>query len=127
MKVESAAMKGKDALKMKPIINGGVLDTTNMVLVVFENIGKVSQADLAYSVHAYLARGLASLALQKALENSVKFIGFSGGAACNQILTRVMRETVEAEGLTFLVHEAVPSGDGGVSFGQAVVGGFSRF
>ena len=127
MKLESAAMKGKDALKMKPIINGDVLDTTNMVLAVFENIGKASKADLAYSVHAYLARGLASLALQKALENSVKFIGFSGGAACNQILTRVMRETVEAEGLTFLVHEAVPAGDGGVSFGQAVVGGFSRF
>jgi hydrogenase maturation protein HypF len=127
MKLESAAMKGKDALKMKPIINGGVLDTTNMVLAVFENIGKASKADLAYSVHAYLARGLASLALQKALENSVKFIGFSGGAACNQILTRIMRETVEAEGLTFLVHEAVPAGDGGVSFGQAVVGGFSRF
>jgi len=127
MKLESAAMKGKDALKMKPIINGDVLDTTQIVSAIFENIGKVSKADLAYSVHAYLARGLASLALEKALENSVKFIGFSGGAACNQILTRVMRETVEAEGLTFLVHEAVPSGDGGVSFGQAVVGGFSRF
>jgi hydrogenase maturation protein HypF len=127
MKLESAAMKGKDALKMKPIINGGVLDTTNMVLAVFENIDKVSKADLAYSVHAYLARGLASLALQKASENSVKSIGFSGGAACNQILMRIMREKVEAEGLTFLVHEAVPAGDGGVSFGQAVVGGFSRF
>jgi hydrogenase maturation protein HypF len=127
MKLESAAMKGKDALKMKPIINGDVLDTTQIVSAIFENIGKVSKADLAYSVHAYLARGLASLALEKALENSVKFIGFSGGAACNQILTRVMRETVEAEGLTFMVHEAVPSGDGGVSFGQAVVGGFSRF
>jgi hydrogenase maturation protein HypF len=127
IKLESAAMKGKDALKLKPIIKGGVLDTTSMVLAVFENIGKVSKAELAYSVHAYLARGLASLALQKATENSVKFIGFSGGAACNQIITRVMRETVEAEGLTFLVHEAVPAGDGGVSFGQAVVGGFSRF
>jgi len=127
MKLESIAIKGKDVLKMKPIINGDVLDTTNMVLAVFENIGKASKADLAYSVHAYLARGLASLALQKALENNIKFIGFSGGAACNQILTRVMCETVEAEGLTFLVHEAVPPGDGGVSFGQAIVGGFSRF
>jgi hydrogenase maturation protein HypF len=127
MKLESAAMKDKDTLKMKPIINGDVLDTTQIVSAIFENIGKASKADLAYSVHAYLARGLASLALQKATENSVKFIGFSGGAACNQILTRVMRETVEAEGLTFLVHEAVPAGDGGVSFGQAVVGGFSRF
>jgi len=54
-------------------------------------------------------------------------VGFSGGAACNQILAGVMRRTVEAAGLKFLVHEAVPAGDGGVSFGQAVVGGFFWF
>jgi len=38
-----------------------------------------------------------------------------------------MRCVVEAAGLRFFVHEAVPAGDGGVSFGQAIVGGFCRF
>jgi hydrogenase maturation protein HypF len=85
------------------------------------------KADLAYSAHAYLAKGLASLAVEKALEHGVKIVGFSGGAACNAILASLMRETVEAAGLRFLVHEAVPAGDGGVSFGQAVVGGFWQF
>jgi hydrogenase maturation protein HypF len=127
MKLESAAMKGKDALKMKPIINRDALDTTQMLLEVFENRDKASKADLAYSAHAYLAKGLASLAVEKALENGVKVVGFSGGAACNEILASLMRETVEAAGLSFLVHEAVPAGDGGVSFGQAVVGGFWQF
>jgi len=126
IKLESAAVKGKDALNMKPIIDGNVLDTTQMLHAVFENLGKVSVADLAYSAHAYLARGLASLAAEKALEQGVKAVGFSGGAASNQILAGVMRRTVEAAGLRFLVHEAVPPGDGGVSFGQAVVGGFFR-
>jgi len=124
MKLESAAIKGKDTLNMKPIINGNVLDTTQIFHAIFENIGKASTADLAYSAHAYLAKGLASLAVEKALEAGVKTVGFSGGAACNQILAGVMRRTVEAAGLKFLVHEAVPAGDGGVSFGQAVVGGF---
>jgi hydrogenase maturation protein HypF len=127
MKLESAAIKGKDALNMKPIISGNVLDTTQMFHVIFENIGKASTADLAYSAHAYLAKGLASLAVEKALEAGVNAVGFSGGAACNQILAGIMRRTVEAAGLKFLVHEAVPAGDGGVSFGQAVVGGFFRF
>ena len=127
MKLESAAIKGKDALNMKPIISGNVLETTQMFHAIFENIGKESTADLAYSTHAYLARGLASLAVEKALEHGVKAVGFSGGAACNQILAGIMRRTVEAAGLHFLVHEAVPAGDGGVSFGQAVVGGFFRF
>jgi hydrogenase maturation protein HypF len=127
MKLESVAVKGKDVLNIKPIIDGDVLDTTQMVLAVFENLGKAAVADLAYSAHAYLALGLASLAVQKALEQGVKAVGFSGGAASNWILSDVLRRTVEAAGLRFLVHEAVPPGDGGVSFGQAVVGGFFRF
>jgi hydrogenase maturation protein HypF len=127
MKLESAAVKGKDVLNMKPVINGNVLDTTQLLHAVFENIGKASTADLAYSAHAYLARGLATLAVEQALEHDVRTVGFSGGAASNQILTKVMRETVEAAGLRFLVHKAVPTGDGGVSLGQAVVGGFFRF
>jgi hydrogenase maturation protein HypF len=124
MKLESVAMKGRDVLKMKPIINGNVLDTTGLLLEIFENRDKLSKADLAYSAHAYLAQGLASLAVEKALESGVKVVGFSGGAACNEILASLMREALEAAGLRFLVHEAVPAGDGGVSFGQAVVGGF---
>jgi hydrogenase maturation protein HypF len=127
MKLEAAAIKGKDALSMQPLTSGNVLDTTQMFHAIFENIGKASTADLAYSAHAYLARGLASLAVEKAVEAGVKTVGFSGGAACNQILAGIMRRTVEAAGLKFLVHEAVPAGDGGVSFGQAVVGGFFRF
>jgi hydrogenase maturation protein HypF len=127
MKLESAAINGKDALSMKPLIIGNVLNTTQMFHVIFENIGKASTADLAYSAHAYLAKGLASLAVEKAVEQRVNAVGFSGGAACNQILAGIMRRTVEAAGLKFLVHEAVPAGDGGVSFGQAVVGGFFRF
>jgi hydrogenase maturation protein HypF len=127
MKLESAALGGKDALNLKPVFHGDTLDTTNMLSAIFENIGKISTADLAYSAHAYLAKGLSSLAVEKALAQGVKNVGFTGGAACNQMLAELMRETVEATGLLFVVHEAVPAGDGGVSFGQAVVAGFSQF
>jgi hydrogenase maturation protein HypF len=94
---------------------------------IYCNLGRVSVADLAYSAHIYLAKGLAALAIQSANAEGVKNVGFSGGAACNQILVWLMRETVEAAGLRLFVHEVVPSGDGGVSFGQAVVAGFSKF
>ncbi|MCD6445350.1 carbamoyltransferase HypF, partial [Candidatus Bathyarchaeota archaeon] len=127
MKLESAAIKGKDVLNLKPIIHGDVLDTTEMVLTIFENREKYSKVDLAYSAHAYLAKGLAMLAVEKALEEKVEAIGFSGGVACNQILTSIMRKIVESSGLKFLVHEAVPPGDGGLSFGQTVVIGFTDF
>ena len=126
IKLESAAIRGKDVLNMEPVIEGEVLGTSQMLQEIFENLGKSSVADLAYSAHAYLARGLASLAVAKALEQGVKAVGFSGGAACNQILTKIIRQTVEVAGFRFIVHESIPAGDGAISFGQTVVGGFFR-
>jgi hydrogenase maturation protein HypF len=127
MKLESTALKGKDVLKLEPAIKSDTLETTQLLLEIFENKVKHRAADLAYSAHAYLAKGLATLAIEKALENNVKTIGFSGGAACNEILVSLMRKTVGEAGLRFLVHEVIPPGDGGLSFGQAVVGGFFQF
>ena len=127
IKLESVASKGKDVLKLEPIKESNVLDTTQMLLEIFENRRKRSKADLAYSAHSYLARGLAQLAIEKALENDIKSVGFSGGVACNEILALIMRKTVETASLRFLFHEMVPPGDGGLSFGQAVVGGFSDY
>jgi hydrogenase maturation protein HypF len=127
MKLESAAIHGKGTLKLAPTVNDNVLDTTQLLLQIFENRGKLCKADLAYSAHAYLATGLASLAVEKALENDVGTVGFSGGVACNELLASLMRARVEAAGLRFLVHEVVPAGDGGVSFGQVAIGGFWRF
>jgi hydrogenase maturation protein HypF len=126
MKLESAAIDGKDVLSLEPTIENGILETTQMVYEVFVNREKYSKTDLAYSAHAYLARGLARLAIENVVKNDVKAIGFSGGAACNGILASIMRKTVKDAGLQFVVHSAVPPGDGGVSFGQAVVGGFLR-
>jgi len=126
MKLESAAIDGKDVLSLEPTIENGILETTWMVYEVFANREKYSKTDLAYSAHAYLARGLATLAIENVAKNDVKAIGFSGGAACNGILASIMRKTVKDAGLQFVVHSAVPPGDGGVSFGQAVVGGFLR-
>jgi hydrogenase maturation protein HypF len=121
IKLESLALKGKDVLNLKAVIKGDVLHTTGLVREIYIGLGRVSVADLAYSAHAYVARGLAELAIQKAAEVGTNNVGFTGGAACNQLLAKTMRRKVEAEGLRFYVHEAVPAGDGGVSFGQAVV------
>ncbi len=125
MKLESAAITGKDTLNLMPLFERDVLDTKNLLRSIFENKQKSSIHDLAFSAHSYLARGLASLAIEKAQELNIKNIGFSGGAACNQILAKIMRESVESAGFRFWVHESVPAGDGGISFGQAVIGGFS--
>jgi hydrogenase maturation protein HypF len=127
MKLESAAVKGKDKLKLDPIIRDNTLLTTEMALGLFENKKKYPVKDLAYAAHQYLARGLATLAVEKAFENDVKVIGFSGGVAYNQIFAMTVRRIVQNAGLRFLVHRDIPAGDGGLSFGQAIASEFSQF
>jgi hydrogenase maturation protein HypF len=126
MKLESAATKGRDVMKPEPKIRGDILDTTQMILKIFENRQKHSKENMAYFAHLYLARGLATLAIEKALENDVKTLGFSGGVACNEVLALAIRKIVEASGLKFLVHEATTPGDGGLSLGQAFAAGYTR-
>jgi hydrogenase maturation protein HypF len=124
MKLESAAMKGNDVLKLNPIIRNDELVTTQMLTEIFSSKQKYDKRDLAYCAHIYIAKGLAALAVQHAEENRIKTIGFSGGVACNEIIATAIRKIIEDAGLRFLVHEATPAGDGGISFGQAVASGF---
>jgi hydrogenase maturation protein HypF len=126
MKLESAALEGKDRLNLAPRYNGNVLDTTSLVHEIFTKKDKISVADLAYSAQSYLARGLAQLAIEEAERLQVKHVGFSGGVAYNEQVTATIRKAVERQGFKFLVHHKIPAGDGGTSFGQAIVAGFQK-
>jgi hydrogenase maturation protein HypF len=124
MKLESTALRGKDALNLAPRFKGNVLDTTFLGKEIFAKMDSLSVADLAFSAQSYLAKGLAELAMKEAESLGVKHIGFSGGVAYNEHITNTIRKAVEKEGYSFLVHQKIPAGDGGTSFGQAVVAGF---
>jgi hydrogenase maturation protein HypF len=126
MKLESAALKGKDLLNLAPRFKGKVLETTSLVHEIFTKKDSCTRADLAYSAQSYLARGLAELAVRKAERLNVKHVGFSGGVAYNEHITATIRKAVEKEGFRFLVHHKIPAGDGGTSFGQAIVAGFQK-
>ncbi len=121
MKLESAALAGTDALSLEPQIQNHVIDTTRLVEEVFKHRREQSVADLAFSAQTYLARSLAELAIREAERVGVEVVGFSGGVACNEQFTSIMRRLVEENGLRFVVHELVPAGDGGVCLGQAVI------
>jgi len=94
MKLESLAVKGKDALRLAPVIKGNVLNTTTLLTQIFLNRRRCSKQDLACSAHAYLAEGLTKLAVQHALSSGIKTIGFTGGVAYNGIFTSIMRKRV---------------------------------
>jgi hydrogenase maturation protein HypF len=120
MKLESAALTGRNVLELQPIISENVIDTTSLVHEIFTKKNAFSVADLAFSAQSYIARSLAELASERAKQLGVDVVGFSGGVACNEHVASTIRRGVEENGLRFVVHELVPPGDGGISFGQAV-------
>jgi hydrogenase maturation protein HypF len=71
-----------------------------------------------------LAVGVVALvrAVRSAHAPSVTTAALSGGCFQNAILLEDVVRLLEAEGLTCLSHERVPSNDGGIALGQAVIG-----
>ncbi|MEJ2241166.1 MAG: carbamoyltransferase HypF [Candidatus Bathyarchaeota archaeon] len=124
MKLESIALGGRDRLNLSPKIDGKVLNTKFLLKEIFSNRDNFSVTDLAYSAQSYLARGLSQLAIREAKRLQVKNVGFSGGVAYNNYITNSIKKSVKKEGLRFFVHRKIPAGDGGTSFGQAIVAGY---
>ncbi|MCQ1534364.1 carbamoyltransferase HypF [Methanosarcina sp. KYL-1] len=133
MKLESAASKGSSVVDL-PIsfIKSGetgvpVLDTTELLLGVYELIGKYSPADLAFAFEESLARGVSELAVSLAGKKGIGTVGLSGGVAYNDHITSCIAGTVQEAGLEFLAHRRLPCGDGCISFGQALAAGIRPF
>jgi hydrogenase maturation protein HypF len=64
------------------------------------------------------------MAFRTANSEGINTIAFSGGVANNHMITKTIREKIEANGLRFIRHKRVPAGDGGISLGQAVIASF---
>jgi hydrogenase maturation protein HypF len=129
MKLEAFAFNGRRSTFSLPVDvdeEGGisVLNTSRMVVGLLEAMGSVKREDLAYEFQRALADGLAEMALRAAEAQGISKIGFSGGVANNGMITRILRERVEGQGLVLLRHRSVPCGDGGVSLGQAAIASF---
>ncbi|MCK5563060.1 carbamoyltransferase HypF, partial [Candidatus Bathyarchaeota archaeon] len=120
MKLESAALTGRNVLELQPVMNEEVIDTASLVQEIFNQKNAFSTADLTFSAQSYIARSLAQLSSEKAKQLGVNVVGFSGGVAYNEHMTSTIRSVVEENGLRFVVHELIPPGDGGISLGQAV-------
>jgi len=121
MKLESTAAHGKDTLKLHPRILGGILNTRLLLEEIYKRRDSLPVADLACSAQSYLAGGLAELAILGAERIGVRTIGFSGGVAYNEQIALAIRDYVQKHEYRFIMHNKVPSGDAGISFGQAVV------
>ncbi len=125
LKLEALAASGRlcEGLPIDVDRDGGnlVLRTSKMVGSILAMRAHHRRYDLAYTFQNALAAGLAEMAVMVAEEHGLDVVGFTGGVANNDMITRVIHSKVEEAGLRFLRHRQVPCGDGGLSLGQAAV------
>jgi hydrogenase maturation protein HypF len=131
MKLEAAAMGGnpkkiKMNVEIKKDGNLEVIDTSQILLDSLEALrARVPRRHIAAAVQRALAEGLSEIAINAAFGNKIKVVGGSGGVFCNDAITSATRKAVIKAGLKFVRHELLPTGDGGISVGQAVVAAHS--
>ena len=131
MKLEAAA-KGGDPKKIKMNVeikkdgNLSIADTSQILLDALEALrARVPRRHIAAAVQRALAGGLSEIAIDAAFDGKINVIGGSGGVFCNDAMTSVARKATSKAGLKFIRHELLPTGDGGISVGQAVVAAHS--
>lgn len=81
----------------------------------------VNKARIAARFHAGVATGFVRTAVLARAATGLKQVALSGGCMHNRRLTRLLRVGLEAEGFEVFQHVQVSPGDGGLSYGQAVV------
>ena len=77
---------------------------------------------IAARFHAGVAHAFVRASVAARSATAIGTIALTGGVMHNRRLTRLLRSGLEAEGFTVLKHRNVSPGDGGLSYGQAVVG-----
>ena len=80
-----------------------------------------SKARIAARFHAGVAAGFVRAAMRAREATGLLQVALSGGCMHNRRLARLLRAGLEKEGFEVFQHRQVSPGDGGLSYGQAVV------
>jgi hydrogenase maturation protein HypF len=102
-------------IKVKELFSAIIKDLQN----------NVSQARIAARFHNTVARIILNVCQAIYKETDITQVVLSGGVFQNRLLLRRAVSLLEAEDFKVFTHRQVPTNDGGISLGQAIVANFS--
>lgn len=82
----------------------------------------VSSSVISAQFHQTLVHAFVAATARVSRQTKIKKVVLSGGVFNNDIIFCTMIHALEQNGLTVYTHSKVPTGDGGISFGQAIAG-----
>lgn len=99
-----------------------LLNTTDLVNKIAEAVLRGVESDkLALVFHKILADMILAGCKKCKEETNINTVALSGGVFQNLLLVDMCRRNLEKNNFTVLTHSLVPSNDGGIALGQAVV------
>ena len=103
--------------------NVKIVKTKKMWLAIINDIKKKQPlADIAYRFHISLAYLILNTALKLQIELAFDTVVLSGGVFNNKLLLSLVDKLFsEIDSITLLTHSKIPTGDGGISLGQAAI------
>jgi hydrogenase maturation protein HypF len=98
------------------------LDLSKMIQQLVADIRDgVSGAVVSAKFHNCLAAGLCEMAKKAQDSSGLERIALSGGVFCNRYLTNRLIKLLKQADFDVLFNRLVPSNDGGISLGQAMI------
>ena len=98
------------------------VDTAFMIRAIVTDLrGGRSKAHIAASFHSTLIEIFAAMASRMRRETGLTRVALSGGCFQNKILLEGSIDKLQNDGFDVYSHSRVPSNDGGISLGQAVI------
>ena len=127
MKLEKYLANGEPIYSFDAEIKNNTVETIDLFKQLDEMINKPltdkEKADYAYSFVKTIIDKLTEIAINNADGNNIKTIGLTGGVSYNIPINEMVSNQVTNAGLSLVVHNRVPNGDGGISIGQNVIVG----
>jgi len=128
MKLEKYLANGEPSYSFDAEMKDGVIGTVDLFRQLDEKIDKPltekEKADFVYSFVKTIIGNLSNIAIENAENNGFKTIGITGGVSYNIPITEMVEKQVKKAGLSLLVHNRVPNGDGGIAIGQNAITGY---
>jgi hydrogenase maturation protein HypF len=126
IELEGVAINEEDRIRNQAYVPGlnekGILKTDVLVKAVLEDLARGVRVErIAAQFHAGVAEGFVAAAARACAETGIGAVALSGGCLHNRRLARLLRIGLEEKELRVLSHRHVSPGDGGLSYGQAVV------
>ena len=102
-----------------------VVKLSKLIAAIVKDVrGGVPPSRISLKYHRTMAQVVREMCLSISKDTGIKTVALSGGVFQNRLLTRLVVESLEADGFKVLTHRDVPCNDGGISLGQAVIANF---